>query len=169
MSEDNCTRIPETFKLWDLVRLILKVLQYIYNLHYMCWWRCIVRCKVAWMHSDNQGVLSPLKSHIACMGIPMIKKKEVQYHCTFIMGVPGDARITVKITTGGSIQDRAILMIWSIEYKHITILFGSWPFHLLDLCILGTSISWVCYQIILHPFKLFTFFWLLLLQLVAQC
>ena len=30
LSEDNCTRIQETFKFWDLVRLILEVLRY-------CW------------------------------------------------------------------------------------------------------------------------------------
>ena len=29
MSEDNCKRIQETFKFWDLVRLILEVLRYI--------------------------------------------------------------------------------------------------------------------------------------------
>ena len=31
LSEDNCTRIQETFKLWDLVWLILEVLRYLQN------------------------------------------------------------------------------------------------------------------------------------------
>ena len=33
LSKDNCNRIQETFKLWDLVQLILEVLQYMLE----CW------------------------------------------------------------------------------------------------------------------------------------